>query len=321
MESPWGTLRTSIIYFCLFLSLGKLTGNNNLMKRYIKLIRPNHWIKNLIIISPVFFAGKLLSIGNNELLNLGVTFLAFCLSSSMIYVINDVNDVEKDRVHQKKSKRPIASGEVSKTEAYIIIAVLAMFTMLISFLTPNQVIYYIVSYIFMNLLYCFGMKNIAIIDVTSISLGFVFRVLAGGEALNILTTHWIIILIFLLMFSIALAKRRDDLVLSQNSNEIYRKSQSGYSIQFIDIAKTISFTVTLVAYIIYSVSNEVIDRIGSNYVYITALPVFLGIIRYIQLTVVHNKSGSPIDLLLKDKMLISIILIWTLIFSFIIYAQ
>jgi decaprenyl-phosphate phosphoribosyltransferase len=164
------------------------------------------------------------------------------------------------------------------------------------------------------------MKNIAIIDVTSISLGFVFRILAGGKASNTLTTHWIIILIFLLMFSIALAKRRDDLVLSQRSHEIYRKSQSGYTIRFIDITKTISFTVTLVAYIIYSVSDDVIERIGSNYVYITSLPVFLGILRYIQLAVVYEKSGSPIDLLFKDKFLISIILLWIILFGYIIYA-
>ena len=238
----------------------------------------------------------------------------------MIYVVNDVNDVEKDRAHPTKSKRPIASGEVSKKEAYTIVALLAMFILLTLFSIPNQVVYYVIAYVFMNLFYCFGMKNIAIIDVTSISLGFVFRVLAGGAASNTLTTHWIIILIFLLMFSIALAKRRDDLVLSHNSKEVYRKSQSGYSIQFIDIAKTISFTVTLVAYIIYSVSNDVIDRMGSNYVYITSLPVFIGIMRYIQLTVVHNKSGSPVDLLLKDKMLIAIILLWAVLFSIIIYA-
>jgi len=290
------------------------------MIKYIKLLRPNNLIKNLIIFLPAFFAGKMLSLGYNELLNIGVTLLAFCLSSSMIYVINDINDLEKDRAHPKKSKRPIASGEVSKREANMIVAVLAMFILLTLFLIPIQVIYYIVAYVLLNLFYCFGMKNFAILDVTSISLGFVFRVLAGGEATSTLTTHWIIILIFLLMFSIALAKRRDDLVLSQNSNEVYRKAQSGYTIKFIDIAKTISFTVTLVAYIIYSVSNDVIDRIGSNYVYITSLPVFLGIMRYIQLTVVHNKSGSPVDLFLKDKMLIAIILLWALIFSIIIYA-
>jgi 4-hydroxybenzoate polyprenyltransferase len=290
------------------------------MKKYISLLRPNNWIKNLVIILPAFFAGSLLSISSIELLNISVTFLAFCLSSSMIYVINDVNDVEKDRAHPKKLKRPIANGDVSKTKAYMIVAVLAVFILLTLFLLPNQVIYYIVAYIIMNLFYCFGMKNIAIVDVTSISLGFVFRVMAGGEASNIITTHWIIILIFLLMFSIALAKRRDDLILTENSNDIYRKSQSGYNIQFIDIAKTISFAVTLVTYIIYSVSDDVMNRLGSNYVFITSLPVFLGIMRYIQLTVVFKNSGSPVDLFFKDKFLIAIVVTWVFLFISILYV-
>ena len=239
----------------------------------------------------------------------------------MVYVINDILDEVEDRAHPQKLKRPIACGAVSIKQAYMVISVLAALILAtLFFFLPNQVDYYILTYIILNLFYCFGMKKFAIIDVSSISLGFVFRVLAGGEASSTLTTHWIIILIFLLMFSIALAKRRDDLVLSLNSNDVYRKSQLGYTIQFIDIAKTISFTVTLVAYIIYSVSNDVIERMGSNYVYITSFPVFLGIMRYIQLTVVHNKSGSPVDLFLKDKMLIAIILLWVITFTFILYA-
>lgn len=290
------------------------------MVNQIKLLRPTNWVKNFVIILPVFFAGRLISLEYNELLNLGLTFLAFCFSSSLIYVINDINDVEKDRLHPKKSKRPIASGKVSINQSIAIIVFLALI-IIVSFLyLPHSVICFVAAYIVINLFYCFGMKNFAVIDVTSISLGFVFRVLAGGEASNTLTTSWIVILIFLLMFSIALAKRRDDLILSQNNNEVFRKSQSGYTIQFIDIAKTISFTVTLVSYIIYSVSNDVMNRIGSNYVYVTSLPVFLGIMRYIQLTVVYGKSGDPVDLLLKDKLLIGIVLLWIIIFGTIIYV-
>lgn len=136
----------------------------------------------------------------------------------------------------------------------------------------------------------------------------------------VLITHWIIILVFLLMFSIALAKRRDDLTLSETSLETYREAQFAYSIQFIDIAKTISFTVTLVAYIIYTVSPEVIQRVGSNYIYVTALPVLIGILRYIQLTVVFNQSGDPVDLLFKDKFLIIVIFTWLALFYLIIYG-
>jgi decaprenyl-phosphate phosphoribosyltransferase len=291
-----------------------------MMIKYINLLRPNNWIKNLIIILPAFFAGKILNLDFNEILNLGVTILAFCFSSSMIYVINDINDVEKDLLHPKKSKRPIASGKVSIKQSIFLVVFLSVIIITSLFFLPHKVIYFVVAYLIMNLFYCFGMKNIAIVDVTSISLGFVFRLIAGGEASNIITTHWIILLIFLIMFSIALAKRRDDLILSEGSNDIYRKSQSGYNIQFIDIAKTISFTVTLISYIIYSVSDDVISRLGSNYVFITSLPVFLGIMRYIQLTVVFENSGSPVDLLLKDKFLIATVVTWVVLFISILYV-
>lgn len=290
------------------------------MKELTKILRLNNWIKNLIIILPVFFAGRLLNLSYNEFFTLGATFIAFCFSSSMIYVINDMTDVEKDRLHPKKSKRPIASRKVSMKQSFFLVLFLALLIVTVLFFTPNQVIYFVVAYIIMNLVYCFGIKNIAILDVTSISLGFVFRVMAGGEASNIITTHWIIILVFLLMFSIALAKRRDDLILSESSNDIYRKSHLGYTIQFIDIAKTISFTVTLVAYIIYSVSDDVMSRLGSNYVFITSLPVFLGIMRYIQLTIVFKNSGSPVDLLLKDKFLIVTVITWIALFISILYV-
>lgn len=290
------------------------------MKHVISLIRPNNWVKNLIVILPAFFAAKLLELRLNELYNLGITFLAFCCSSSLIYVINDVIDQDIDRLHPKKSKRPIASGNLNTKQVSVVISALVLCIIITFFFIPQKVIYFVFAYIIMNLIYCFGWKNVAIVDIVLISLGFVFRVMAGGEATNTFTSHWIIILIFLLMFSIAIAKRRDDLILSQSTNELYRKSQTGYTIQFIDIAKTISFSVTLVAYIIYSVSNEAMERMGSNNVYITSLPVFLGIMRYIQLTIVYKKSGSPVDLLLRDKLLISSILLWIVLFITILYV-
>jgi 4-hydroxybenzoate polyprenyltransferase len=209
---------------------------------------------------------------------------------------------------------------VTLKEVYFIMALIISLLFISFYFISVNVWSFIIAYIVLNLFYCFGMKNFAIIDVTSISLGFVFRLLAGGQAANVLTTHWIIILIFLLMFSVALAKRRDDLVLSHDSSEIYRQSQAGYTLQFIDIIKTISFSLTLVSYIIYSVSNDVIVRMGSEYVYVTSLPVFLGIMRYIQLTVVYKKSGSPVDLFLKDWFLIITILLWIIIFIFILYV-
>ena len=286
----------------------------------LKLIRTNNWIKNLTVIVPVFFAGRLLNQSINELTNLILLFLVFCLSSSFIYIINDIKDIEKDRLHPKKSKRPIASGEVSIQKAVIIDVVLLIGACVGLCFLPISSIFCVIAYIIINLLYCFGMKNIAIVDVTSISIGFILRMFAGGIVSNTPITNWIIILVFLLMFSVALAKRRDDLVLSENNNETFRKSQSGYTLQFIDLAKSISFSITIVAYIIYSVSHDVTTRMNSEYVYITSLPVFIGIIRYLQLSIVYKRSGSPVDLLFKDKFLITTIAVWLILFTIILYA-
>jgi 4-hydroxybenzoate polyprenyltransferase len=290
------------------------------MKTIFKTLRINNWVKNFIVVLPVFFAGKILKLNNTELLNLFHVFVAFCLASSFIYIINDLKDIEKDKLHPTKSKRPIASGSITRLQIAMLVFSLILLSTLIAALMPFKAFIFIIGYVILNLFYCFGMKNIAIIDVSSISLGFVFRVLAGGFVTNTTTTHWIIILVFLLMFSIAIAKRRDDLVITKNNTMLFRKAQSDYSIEFIDIAKTISFTITLMAYIIYSVSEDVINRFDSEYVYITSLPVFLGIMRYIQLTVVFKKSGSPVDLLLKDKFIIATIFAWIALFIFIIYG-
>ena len=284
------------------------------------LLRISNWLKNLIIILPAFFSGKLFSLSSDIYNNLFITFFSFCLSSSCIYILNDLLDYKKDCLHPTKSNRPIAAGIISKRQAYFVMVCLAMLLFTLLCYVPKSTVVFILAYLLLNVVYCFVLKHIAILDVTSISLGFVFRLIAGGMVCMVLITHWIIILVFLLMFSIALAKRRDDLTLSETSLETYREAQFAYSIQFIDIAKTISFTVTLVAYIIYTVSPEVIQRVGSNYIYVTALPVLIGILRYLQLTVVFNQSGDPVDLLFKDKFLIIVIFTWLALFYLIIYG-
>ncbi len=284
----------------------------------LKLIRVHHWIKNLAVFLPVFFAGEVLDIlVDYRIIDLTVLFFAFCLTSSVIYVINDSVDVEKDRLHPTKCKRPLASGFFSKRDGYAIASVLLLIDIL---LLANLGLskWFVLSYFVLNLAYSFKLKNIAVIDVTCISLGFLLRILAGGVAASIIVSHWMIIIVFLLSMSIAFAKRRDDLVIKKDG-EILRKAQEGYSLAFIDAAKGISFSVTLVCYIMYSVSPEVVERIGSEYVYTTSLFVFLGIVRYLQISIVRQNSGSPIKVLAKDLFMQLIVLAWVALFSFLIY--
>lgn len=300
------------------LNLTKSNKSLNTVIQAFKLIRIHHWIKNAAIFLPMFFAGKALEIAHDyRIYQLLTLFISFCITSSIIYVINDLVDAEKDKLHPIKCKRPIAIGFFSKSEALFIITILIFIDILL-FSSLGNSIWFVLGYFILNTAYSFKLKNIAIVDVTCISLGFLLRILAGGVASDVIVSHWMIIIVFLLSISLAFSKRRDDLIIKKDG-EVLRDSLSGYSVAFIDIAKSISFSVTLVCYIMYSVSQEAVERIGSNYVYSTSFFVFLGVLRYLQISIVHQNSGSPIKILNKDLFMQLIIGSWIILFSILIY--
>jgi decaprenyl-phosphate phosphoribosyltransferase len=287
-----------------------------LVRNFLSLLRIKHWMKNAFVFLPVFFAGK---IGLVFSTHVAFVFLSFCLAASSIYILNDIIDVEEDRNHPLKRFRPIASGFFSKNTAVIILAVLVLlFFASLTFIEHAR--WYVLGYFLLNILYSFMLKKISIVDVSCISIGFVLRVIAGGEEAQVFVSNWMIIMVFLLTISLAFAKRRDDLVIDVQKDAL-RKSLSGYSIAFLDIAKSISFSITLISYVLYSISPEVIARIGSDKLYFTSLFVFLGIMRYIQITVVDKESGSPTDVLWRDRFLQITILLWGLTFLFILYGK
>jgi|JI6StandDraft_1071083.scaffolds.fasta_scaffold30742_3 decaprenyl-phosphate phosphoribosyltransferase len=287
-----------------------------MIRNFLSLLRIKHWMKNTFVFLPVFFAGK---IGLVFSTHVAFVFLSFCLAASSIYILNDIIDVEEDRNHPLKRFRPIASGFFSKNTAAIILAVLVLL-FLASLTLIEHASWYVLGYFLLNILYSFALKKISIVDVSCISIGFVLRVIAGGEEAQVFVSNWMIIMVFLLTISLAFAKRRDDLVIDVQKDAL-RKSLSGYSIAFLDIAKSISFSITLISYVLYSISPEVIARIGSDKLYFTSLFVFLGIMRYIQITVVDKESGSPTDVLWRDRFLQITILLWGLTFLFILYGK
>lgn len=286
-----------------------------MFRSIIKLIRVKHWMKNMFVFLPMFFAGAFSLIFQSEVILL---FVSFCLAASSIYILNDIVDVENDRLHPKKRKRPIASGEIPIKTAYVILGVFFLgFVSTLLFLGSSA--WFVLGYFVMNILYSFYLKNISLVDVSCISLGFVLRVMAGGSEAGIYVSHWMIILIFLLTIALAFAKRRDDLVIDDNRT-VFRKSSKGYSLAFLDIAKAISFSITLISYILYSISPETVASLGTDKMYITSLFVFLGIMRYLQITIIDRNSGSPVEVLLNDRFLQINILIWFGIMAYFIYG-
>ena len=283
-------------------------------------IRTAHWIKHVLIFLPAFFAGQIFHLTRFNWIQLIATFAAFCCLSSAIYCFNDVIDIKEDRMHPAKRLRPLASGYFTRRQTVLIALLVLLAGVSCISVLPKFVAGILCAYTVLNLLYCLWLKQIAIIDVSCISIGFVLRLGAGGLVTGVALSHWIVIITFLLAFSVALSKRRDDLVLGKESNLTFRQAQVGYTTGFIDTAKGISFAVTLVAYILYTVSPEVMERLATEYVYITALPVFLGIMRYLQLSIVKEQTGDPIQLLFRDPFLLTMVVAWLGVFYYFLYG-
>lgn len=291
------------------------------MLTIFSLLRPHQWLKNLFLFLPLFFGGKLFSL--DSLAPAILAFFAFSFAASGIYCLNDLIDVEADRKHPKKKKRPIASGVVSAKLALFLVFVCLLlsvsFSMLIAVPAKWEVLLVVLFYFVMNIAYCLKLKQKAIIDVFVIAIGFVLRVFVGGLAADIFLSQWIVLMTFLLALFLAFAKRRDDVVIYEDSGVLLRKNVNRYNLAFMNQVIGIISAITMVCYIMYTVSAEVVERFSSQYVYITSVFVLAGIIRYLQLTIVDVKSGSPTKVLMKDRFTQLCILGWILSFAIIIY--
>lgn len=290
------------------------------MKTYLKLIRPRQWVKNLIVLVPLFFGGELFD--PHSLYAGFVTLVAYCFAASSIYCLNDIIDLEADRRHPVKCHRPIASGQVSMARGYMLMGLMFVLSMLTLLLLPAHRMAtgaVILFYLLLNVAYCRKLKEYAIVDVCIVAFGFVLRLLAGGVATEVVLSNWIVLMTFLLMLFLSFAKRRDDVLRMNQTGDAPRKNTIRYNLTFINQAITITASVTLVCYIMYSVSPDVVSRFNTPYLYLTSVFVLVGLLRYIQLTVVDEKSGDPTKVILRDRFTQLIVLAWGLSFLVIIY--
>ncbi len=280
-------------------------------------MRPHQYIKNLFIFLPLFFALKITDSG--LLFNTFIAFIAFSLTASAIYTLNDYHDIEEDKQHPKKKNRPLASGAISKSQAIIIMAVLSVsgFILMASF--SLKAVGILAAYVLMNIAYSFYLKHVAILDVVIIAIGFVLRLFIGSAVTDIPLSMWIVLMTFLLALFMALAKRRDDMLIYLDTGKKMRKVIDGYNLQFLDTAMSIMASVVIVAYVIYTSSAEVIARVHSEYLYLTGIFVILGVMRYLQVALVLKDSGSPTKIVLKDRFMQLTLIGWVLSFAWILY--
>lgn len=294
------------------------------MKKYLKLLRVEQWVKNLFLFVPLFFSGN---IKNLDLLTKSIfAFIIFSLAASVVYILNDYNDIEADRKHPEKRRRPLASGEISKSRAIgvfigLIAADIALVFFAQAYFHENlwKFATIVGSYFLMNLAYTFRLKHVPIIDISIIALGFVLRVLAGGYMTGITISQWAILLTFVLALVLAIGKRRGELINAQVSGKT-RKALDGYNVQFADIALSISVTLAIVCYIMFTLSPEVQAKFHQR-VFYTVIFVVFAFLRYLQQTLVYNRTESPTKIVYRDRYIQITLLLWVATFLIQIYFK
>jgi 4-hydroxybenzoate polyprenyltransferase len=266
---------------------------------------------------PLFFAAKF---GDPVLQARAATaFVAFCLTASAVYIFNDCQDIEEDRRHPTKKNRPLSSGEVDLKTARSLMLVSALVGLLSLSVVSLPATAVLGVYVVINIAYTLRLKHIAIIDVMIIASGFVLRLFVGALATGIALSQWIVMMTFLLALFLALAKRRDDVLIFLDTGEKMRRTVEGYNLQFLDTTMAIMAAVVIVAYSIWAASDQVVAKFHARYLYLTSFFVILGILRYLQIVFVHLDSGSPTKIILQDRFLQLTLLGWIVAFAWILY--
>ena len=288
------------------------------LKYHIDLMRPKHYLKNVLIFVPLVFSGLLLN--SDSLLKTIIGFLDFSIVASTIYIINDIRDIEKDKKHPKKKNRPLASGKISKNGALlqILIMLLVLFLSMFFFPIPFLSIILLLSYFILNIGYSFGLKNIPILDVFIIVLGFLIRILFGANLIQVRVSKWLYLTIITISFFLSLGKRRNEILIQDNKKET-RSVLKYYNKEFIDKNMYMNLGMAIVFYSLWATDELVVARISENLIW--TIPIIIVICMKYSLDVETGGDGDPTNILLEDKVLMGLIFILGLFISFLIYMK
>lgn len=286
------------------------------MKNYLKLLRIKHWLKNGLVLLPLFFGKSIFNL--NKIFFVLIAFIIFSFISSIVYIINDINDREADRNHPKKKNRPLASGKVSIKNAILVLILLMILSIsLIIYLyhkTTNIFIILIpLLYLILNILYSTKLKHIPIIDVAILVSGFVLRVYYGGIASNIEISSWLYLMIMFGSFYLGFGKKRNEM---KHNNT--RKVLKYYNKEFLDKNMYVSLGLSIISYSLWCVDPLTKLNISSNYLVLT-IPLVMMIFQKYSLIIEGDSDGDPIEVILNDKLLISLIIIYIIVMIAIIY--
>lgn len=282
---------------------------------YLVLMRPHQWVKNVLVFAPLFFSPPTVNL--RTLLVVFAGFACFCALSSGVYAINDLCDRNVDRLHPRKRNRPLAAGQISALEAVILSFGLICGALALAYVLSPIFALIAAIYVAMNIAYSCKLKNVSIVDILVVATGFVLRLDSGAILVNVEPSAYLMTCTGLMALFMALGKRRDDLVKQLSTD--HRESLSGYTPQFLDISMAIVLGALLVCYLIYTMDPAVMHRFGTDKLYLTLPFVIAGIMRYLQITVVEEKSGSPTRIVTSDKFMITTVCGWIVVFAMLIY--
>lgn len=284
----------------------------------LKSLRPQQWTKNLLIFAPLLFAEKLFVY--TETLHSITAFIIFCLISGSVYLLNDLIDLEQDKHHPLKCKRPLASGALEPRTAVIVSTLLLCVCTLagLSILNAGFLIA-AAAYLVLQILYSTMLKHVVIIDVFCIAAGFVLRVIAGAEAIEVSFSTWLLFCTLLLALFLALSKRRHELTLLEDNAVHHRRALYEYSTGLLDHMIAIVTPCTLIAYMLYTIADETVARFGTDSLKYTVPFVLYGIFRYLYLIHQKNQGGSPEKVLLNDVPILLTVICYAITCALIVY--
>lgn len=286
------------------------------MKDYIKLMRPHHYLKNVLVFAALACSGQLFQ--PEKLVSGILAFISFCMISSVVYIINDICDAEKDRCHPTKCQRPIASGRVSKRQAkalaMVLVCVAALCNSLVFAPLPTVLL---AGYLALNLAYSFGLKNVPIVDITILVSGFLIRMRYGAMVTGIQVSSWLNLTVMALACYLSLGKRRNEL--RQHGDNETRKVLKAYPMSFLDKSMNMCLTLTIMFYALWSMDAHTLAAYSVNLV--TTVPIVLLIVLKYSLTIEGDSDGDPVEVLLHDRVLLILCGVYLLTMFWILYMR
>lgn len=281
-----------------------------ILKHVLLSMRPEQWIKNFFVFTALLFSKNLLNPSKD--IEAFIGFAIFCMVTGCAYMVNDLVDLKKDKLHPAKSQRPLASEKLKKETAVKIIVLVCLTSLSFAFYMNILFGFIVLAYFLLNIGYSIYLKNVVIIDVVSIAAGFVLRVLGGAVIISVVASQWLILCTILLSLFLGFSKRRHELILLEDCATSHRRVLEHYSPYFLDQMIAVVTASTLICYALYTMSKDTIEKLGTSKLIYTIPFVLYGIFRYLYLVHQKEEGGSPTEIMFTDKPMIINLCLWVI---------